>query len=70
RVQNREFKSRVRTAIRRFEESLKSADKAQIESTLSAVYGLLDRAVKNNVFKLNKSSRLKSRLTARAHATA
>jgi len=66
REQNKAFKSRVRTAIRRFEASLTKGDQAQIDQSLSSVYSLVDKAVKLGIFKLNKASRTKSRLTAKA----
>lgn len=63
---NRIFKSQVRTAIRNFEEAVTKKDDAQIKETLSAVYGLMDKAVKRGIYKLNKASRTKSRLAAKA----
>jgi len=66
RQENKAFKSRIRTAVRRFEASLSAGDQAQIEQSLSSVYSLVDKAVKMGIYKLNKASRTKSRLTAKA----
>lgn len=66
RLRNREHKSRVRTAVRQFDESLVKGDDAVIQEKLNAVYSLMDKGVKGGVFKPNKASRTKSRLAARA----
>lgn len=68
RMANRQFKSQVRTAVRRFEESLTTKNEATVKEALNSVYSLMDKAVKRGTYKLNKSSRTKSRLTARAAA--
>lgn len=70
RVVNKIYKSRTRTAIRAFDESLEKGDKEVINLKLSDVYSLLDKCVKTGVYKVNKASRTKSRLTARALAKA
>lgn len=70
RLRNRSHKSSVRTAIRRFEESLEKKEKEAVSTTLSAVYSLLDKGVKTGVYKLNKASRTKARLTAKVAAVA
>ncbi len=68
RLANRIFKSCVRTAIRKFEESLTKGDEKISQDLLNDVYALMDKGVKNGVFKLNKASRTKSRLTAKKSA--
>lgn len=65
RLRNKTFKSSVRTAIRKFESSLIQGDAASTKEALNDVYSLMDKGVKKGVFKLNKASRTKSRLTAR-----
>lgn len=65
---NRQFKSRVRTAVRHFEESLTSGDKAHVQENLKQVYSLMDKGVKRGIYKRNKASRVKSRFCARAAA--
>lgn len=66
RLRNKAFKSSVRTTIREFEETLAKGDSASIKQSLDAVYSLMDKGIKRGVFKLNKASRTKSRLAARA----
>ena len=66
REQNKTYKSRVRTAIRSFEDKLGKGESTN--EALSEVYSLLDKCVKTGVFKINKASRTKSRLTARGNA--
>jgi len=70
RLRNKAFKSTVRSAIRRFDEILPAGNAATIQEQLSVVYSLMDKGVKKGVFKLNKASRTKMRLAARATAKA
>ncbi len=65
RQQNREFKSQVRTAMRRFEDALTGSNKDQAQEKINVIFSLMDKGVKKGVFKLNKASRTKSRLTAK-----
>lgn len=65
RTLNRELKSKVKTALRYFEEALPQGDAAVTKERLSSVFSILDKAVKKGVFKLNKASRTKSRLFAK-----
>jgi small subunit ribosomal protein S20 len=69
RLINKTRKSGIRTAIRRFKEAVKAGDQAQTQEKLNAVYSLVDKAVKTGIYKKNKASRTKSRLTALAAAT-
>ena len=68
RFANKIFKSQVRTAIRKFEDTLAKGDEVLTTESLNNVYALMDKGVKKGVFKINKASRTKSRLTARAMA--
>lgn len=68
RMNNKIYKSRVRTAIRHFHETVEKGETAAIQERLNEVYSLLDKCVKTGVYKLNKASRTKSRLTARSVA--
>lgn len=70
RLNNRMYKANVRTAIRQYQETLSKGDEAAVKESLNHVYSLLDKCVKKGVFKLNKASRTKSRLTARMFAKA
>lgn len=70
RLNNKIYKSKVRTAVRAFQESLAKGDAAVSDAKLNEVYSILDKCAKKGVFKLNKVSRTKSRLAARAVAKA
>ena len=65
RLINKSFMSKLRTSLRRFEESLEQDDQDKVKEKLSGAYSMLDKAVKRGVIKLNAASRKKSRLTAR-----
>lgn len=65
---NKSYRSSVRTAVNAFEAALKSNDANVIKEHLSNVYSLMDKGVKKGIYKLNKASRTKARLTARAAA--
>ncbi len=68
RLRNKVYRSRVRTAIRNFQETLVKGDDATSTAKLNEVYSILDKCVQKGVFKLNKASRTKSRLAAKALA--
>lgn len=59
---NSSFKSRVRTAIRSFETALSAKDKGQMQTALKSVYSLMDKGVKQGIYKENKAARTKSRI--------
>ncbi|MGM0440235.1 MAG: 30S ribosomal protein S20 [Chlamydiota bacterium] len=68
RLINKAFKSRIRTSVRIFEESLQSGDEQKVQESLNAVYSMLDKSIKRNIYKANKASRLKARFAAKAAA--
>ncbi len=70
RLINRVYRSRVRTTMNGFEDSLKTGDAAAIQEQLSAVHSMIDKGVKRGVFHANKVARTKSRFAARAQAAA
>jgi len=65
---NRELKSKIKSAMRSFEESLSKGDTSAAQENLNMAYSVLDKAVKKGIFKRNKASRTKSRLHAKASA--
>lgn len=67
-LKNRIYKSRVKTAIRAYQETLTKGDKENSAKTLNEIYSLVDKGVKTGVFKRNKSSRIKSRMASRIAA--
>lgn len=66
RLINKSFKAKVRSATRLFEEAMNARTKESIQSTLNDVYSLMDKGVKRGVYKLNKASRTKARMAAKA----
>ena|ERR1700733_2162009 len=66
RLRNKSFKSNVRSVVRKFHESLDKNNPTEAKHLLKEVYSLMDKGVKNGIFKLNKANRTKSRLTAHA----
>ena len=68
RLANKAFKSQIRTAIRHFEGTLIEKDEKKTSEALKGIYSLMDKGVKRGLYKLNKASRTKSRLAARAKA--
>ena len=65
---NRSFKATVRTAVRKLESEIKAGTSEARQEALSSVYSLMDKAIAKGVYKKNKVSRSKARLTARVVA--
>jgi small subunit ribosomal protein S20 len=70
RLANRAFRSEVRSAVREFREGIAKNDKEMQKAGLSRIYSLVDKGVKKSIFKQNKASRIKARLTAYMHSQA
>ena len=70
RLSNKIYKSRVRTSIRAFEESIVKGDQTITTAKLNETYSILDKCVQKGVLKINKAARTKSRLAAKAVAKA
>jgi small subunit ribosomal protein S20 len=71
RLRNAAIKSRVRTAIRRFNEALNQADPELIRATLAKAFSVIDKAAAKGVLHKNNAARKKSRLSRKlAKATA
>ena len=71
RLQNRFYKSSVRTLTKVFFKDLENyktsqnlEDKERVKLTLSSVYSLIDKGTKKNVFHKNAAARKKSKLAA------
>lgn len=62
RVRNKQVRSRVRTTIRRFKESLQEEDDQVVEERLRTAVSTLDRAVSKGVLHKNNAARKKSQL--------
>jgi small subunit ribosomal protein S20 len=71
RLQNRFYKSSVRTLIKIFFKDLETykisqnlEDKEKVQKDLNSVYSLIDKGTKKNVFHKNAASRKKAKLAA------
>ncbi|MEW5785249.1 MAG: 30S ribosomal protein S20 [Bacillota bacterium] len=62
-AENRRIKSTLKTAIRRFEEALKSGDQEAARVKLTAAVRKIDQAAATGVVHKNNAARKKSRLT-------
>lgn len=62
-AQNKAFKSRVKTAVKKLKEAIKAGQPEQAKEHLGEVYSLADKGLKRGVFKANKAARIKSRLS-------
>ena len=70
RLQNRFYKTSVRTLIKLFSQQLEvykitpsTENKLKAETTLNSIYSLIDKGCKRNVFHKNMGARKKSKLT-------
>jgi len=71
RLQNRFYKSSVRTLIKIFFKDLETyktsqnlEEKEKVQKALSSVYSLIDKGTKKNVFHKNAAARKKAKLAA------
>lgn len=59
---NNRQKSKVKSAIKNFTDAIEKKETKEILSKkLNLIFSLIDKAVKNNIFKKNKANRLKSK---------
>ena len=65
---NRNNKSRLHTAVRRFREALASGNKQDATTVYRETVSALDKSVQKGVLHKNTASRYKSRLGARLEA--
>jgi small subunit ribosomal protein S20 len=67
-VRNRANRSRLRSALREFRETLAKGDKPSAEKNFRETVSALDKAIQKGVIHENTASRYKSRLSARLAA--
>ena len=72
RLQNRYYKTSVRTLTKLFFKNLKLAEnqqtpesKEKLQTILNSIYSFLDKGTKKNVFHKNTAARQKARLASR-----
>ena len=71
RLQNKYYKTSVRTLIKLFfinleiyKESQKADDKQKLQEILNSIYSLMDKGTKKNIFHKNMAARKKAKLAA------
>jgi len=71
RLQNRFYKSSVRTLTKKFLKDLETykssqstADKEKVQIVLNSIYSLIDKGSKKNVYHKNTAARKKAKLAA------
>ena len=74
-LQNKFYKSSIRTLIRKYfkcleeyKNSKNQSDKVKINLLLDSLYSLLDKAAKKKIFHKNKAARKKSQLVSKLKA--
>lgn len=62
-AQNREWKNKLKTAIKDFENVVETGNKEEAEEQLRETIKVIDKAVSRNIIHKNNAARKKSRLT-------
>ena len=70
REHNRQFRSRLRTALKNVRAAIDGNDKAAAKSALREVTSLIDKLASKGIIHRNAAGRYKSRLSARLAARA
>jgi small subunit ribosomal protein S20 len=67
-LQNKSFKSMVKTALRSFHEAITNKETDGLTEKLNAIFSLMDKGVKKHIFKSNKAARIKSTMQKKVSA--
>ena len=70
REHNRQFRSRLRTALKNVRSAIDGNDKAAAKTALREVVSLIDKLASTGIIHKNAAGRYKSRLTTRLAARA
>jgi len=70
RVHNHMIKSRVRTGVKKFLQTVQAGDKSSAETSFSTVIKLIDSAASKGVYTRNTVARTKSRLHKKLNSLA
>ena len=68
RLHNTIIKSRIRTAIRRFDEALAANESEQVEQRLDNAFSIIDKAAAKGVIHKNKAAHQKAQLSRKLNA--
>jgi len=69
-TKNAAYKSMMKTAVRRFETSLKGADLGEAQENLKKANRIIDKLASKGIVHKNLAARKKSRLTQKLNKTA
>ena len=67
-LQNKMFKSSLKTAIKKYEAAIASGDKTAATETYKAAVKKIDQAVAHGIIHKNKAARHKSQFTTKLNA--
>lgn len=70
RVRNKAYKSRLKTAVKKYEESLQGGDVPTAQQSLIAATSLIDKNVSKGILHKNTAARRKSALAKRFNVLA
>jgi len=70
RLRNKAYKTRLKTAINKYEASLATADTEAAQGSLLQVTSLIDKSVSKGILHKNTAARKKSALTRKFNALA
>ena len=62
-MQNKSFKSKVKTAMKRLESASKAGNKESLPKELNECFSLIDKSVNKGIYKQNKANREKAKAT-------
>ena len=65
RERNRQYRSRLRTALKQVRAAIDAGKAAEVKKSLSETVSLIDKAAKKGVIHKNAAGRYKARLAAR-----
>lgn len=68
RLRNKSYKSRLKTAVKKYEESLQGGDLQEAQTNLGMATSLIDKNVSKGILHKNTAARRKSALTKRFNA--
>lgn len=70
RLRNKAYKSRLKTAVKKYEESLQGGDLQTAQESLIAATSLIDKNVSKGILHRNTAARRKSALARRINSIA
>jgi small subunit ribosomal protein S20 len=70
RIANKSVRSRFKTKVKVFQETVTTQPKAKREENVQELYSMADKAAKKHIFSKNKASRIKSRLAKKLNKAA